>query len=98
LLVDILAVVAQLLVEHLVGSAEAEALQTPHAAVGTYQTLEVNGQTSGQAELLNTSGQYALLILLRLAAEQTLGRNADHAGLDAVGSEKLCSSLKGGNL
>ena len=72
LLVDILARVAQLLVEHLVGSREAEALQTPYAAVGTYEALEVDGQTGGQTELLLAGGQHALLILLRLRAEQTL--------------------------
>ena len=64
LLVDILAREAELLVEHFVGSTEAEALKTPYSAVCTYQTFEVDGQTSGQAELLLASGQHALLILL----------------------------------
>ena len=73
---------AKLLVEHLVRSREAEALETPYGTVGTYQTFEVHGQTSSQTELLLTCGQNALLIFLRLAAEQTLRRNADDTFLD----------------
>ena len=76
----------------------AEALKTPNGTVGTYETFEVHGQTSGETELLLANGQNALLILLRLAAEQTLRRNADDACFDTVGSKQLCSSLEGGNL
>ena len=45
LLVNILSGEAELLVEHLVRSREAEALETPDSTVGTYETLEVDGQT-----------------------------------------------------
>ena len=72
LLVNILTGEAELLVEHLVRSRETEALETPYGTIGTYQTLEVYRQTCGETELLNASRQNALLILLRLAAEQTL--------------------------
>ena len=71
LIVHILASEAELLVEHLVRSRETEALETPNSTIGTYQTFKVYRQTSGETELLLTSGQNALLILLRLAAEQT---------------------------
>ena len=72
LFVNILSGVAEFLVEHLVGSREAEALETPDATVGTYETLEGDGQTGGHAELLLATWQHALLILLRLAAEESL--------------------------
>ena len=72
LLVNILAGIAKLLVKHLVGSRETEALKTPYTTVGTNESFEGDGQASGHAKLLLTSGQNALLILLALAAEQTL--------------------------
>ena len=92
LLVNILTGEAELLVEYLVRSRETKALKTPNSTVGTYQTFEVYGQTSGQTELLLACGQDSLLILLRLAAEQTLRRNAHDASLDAVGSQQLGTS------
>ena len=98
LVVDVLTGESELLVEHLVGSRETEALESPDGTVGTYQAFEVDGQTGGQSELLLACGQHALLVLLRLRAEKSLGGNADHAGLDAVGSQQLGTSLEGGNL
>ena len=38
LLIDVLTGEAELLIEHLVRSREAEALETPNGTVGTYQT------------------------------------------------------------
>ena len=61
---------AEFLIEHLVGSRETEAFQAEHLAVGTYQTLEVDGQTGGEAEYLGTGGQNLFLISRALAAEQ----------------------------
>ena len=95
LLIDVLTGEAELFVEHLVRSRETEALETPNGPVCTYQAFEVDGQTSGETELLLACRQHALLILLRLAAEQSLGRNADHAGLDAIGSQQLGTCLEG---
>ena len=45
-------------------------VQAEHLAVGTYQTLEVDGQTGGEAEYLGTGGQNLFLIARALAAEQ----------------------------
>ncbi len=78
LVVDVLAGEAELLVEHLVGSREAERLETPDGAVGTYQAFEVDGQTGGETELLRASGQDSLLVLLRLAAELPLAMSVNN--------------------
>ena len=51
-----------------------------------------------EISLILACGQDSLLILLRLAAEQTLRRNADDACLDAVGSQQLSTSFEGRNL
>ena len=98
LIVHILCGEAQFLVQHLVGSAEAEALETPYRTVGAYQTFEVHGQTCGHTELLHTCGQDSLLVVLRLAAEQTFGGNADDAHLHAVLAQELCAGHEGRDL
>jgi hypothetical protein len=98
LLVNILSGETEFLVEHLVRSRETEALESPNSTVGTYKTFEVDRQTCGQTELLLASGEHALLILLALAAEQALRRNAYDACLDTIGSQQLSTSLEGRNL
>ena len=98
MLINILASEAELLVKHLVRSRETKALESPYGTVGTYQTLKVDGQTGGETELLLATGQNALLILLRLAAEQTLRRYADDADLDTVLAEQFCTCFQRANL
>ena len=61
---------AEFFIKHLVRSRETEAFQAEHLAVGTYQTLEVDGQTGGEAEYLGTGRQNLFLIARALTAEQ----------------------------
>ena len=84
MIVDVLAGVAEFLVEHFVGRRETEALKTPDASVGADEALEGDGESGGEAELLLACGQNALLIVSGLRAEETLGGNADDAHLHAV--------------
>ena len=98
LIVDVLTSVAELLVEHLVGSGETEALKTPYAAVGTHEAFERDRQARGEAELLLAGGEHALLIVNGLAAEQTLGGHADDAHLHAVLAKQLGAGLERGDL
>ena len=66
LIIYILSGVAEFLVEHLVGSRETKAFETPNTTVSAYKTFERYRQTSSHAELLLATWQHALLILLRL--------------------------------
>ena len=54
---------AEFFIKHLVGSRETEAFQAEHLAVGTYQTLEVDGQTGGEAEYLGAGREKVAPIL-----------------------------------
>ena len=89
LIVDVLGRKAQLLVEHLVRSRETEGFQTPDFAVGTNQTLQVDGQTGCQTKYFGSGRQDVLLIAGHLATEQTFGRNGNDTYLDTVLAQQL---------
>ena len=72
LVVDILSCEAELLIKHCVRCRETEALKTEYLTVVSYETLEVNWKTSCKTEDLSAARENLLLVLLRLAAEETL--------------------------
>ena len=84
LLVDVLGGEAQFFVEHFVGCTEAEAVESPDAAVGSDESFEVHGQSGGESELLHACGENGLLVILGLGAEQPFGGYADDAHFQAV--------------
>ena len=89
LVVYILCGEAELLVKHFVGSRVAEVVEAEYLTIGTYKALQVDGQTCGETEYLGTCGDYALLVLFALAAEESLRRNAHDAYLHAILAEQL---------
>ena len=101
MLIHVLCRVAKFLVEHLVGSREAEAFETPYLALGSgtdEETLQVDRKTSGHTEDLSTCGHYALLISQRLVAEDALGGHAHDAHLHAILAQQLSTSHEGRDL
>ena len=83
LIIDVLGGEAQLLVEHLVGCREAEALESPYAAgrIGTdEEAAQIDGQTSCETEYLASGRDDALLVVQGLFAEEAFRGYTHHAG------------------
>ena len=94
MVVNILGIEAQFLIEHFVGSREAEALKSPYAAdgIGSHEeSAQVDGQSGSKAKDLASCGDDALLVFGTLIAEKSFGRHTYHTYLDAILAKQLCS-------
>ena len=98
MLINILTGKAELFVEYLIGCGESKAFQAIDATIAPDESLEGDGQTCRETEDLGVFGQYALLILLALTAEEPLGGSAHNAHTQAVLAQKLCTGNECGNL
>ena len=100
LLVDIISRKAEFLVKHLVRSTEAEALHAEDTAVRAYADKSLKGyrQSCRHTKYLATRREHALLVFLRLTAEESLRRSTYHTATNAGLVQQVLSSLQRADL